>query len=151
MADVPVSPRCYGDNLPLKIFEYLAAGRPIVATDLPAHRAVIDETRAALTELSADALARAIVDLLTRPDDAARRAAAASSYGAQQLGWHRFVESVAGICEGVAARAGDILTTSPSSPRQACEAAARIEAMHGLLEPATRRPPPVPDPEAQRV
>jgi len=107
MADVLVSPRGYGDNLPLKIFGYLAAGRPIVATDLPAHRAVLDETRAVLTERSPGAFARGIVDLLTHPDQAARLAAAASSYGAQQLGWQRFVEAVAGICAGVTARAND--------------------------------------------
>jgi glycosyltransferase involved in cell wall biosynthesis len=107
MADVLVSPRSYGDNLPLKIFGYLAAGRPIVATDLPAHRAVLDETRAVLTEPSAGALGQAIVDLLTNPDAAARLAAAASAYAAQRLGWQRFVDSVAGICEGVAARGSD--------------------------------------------
>jgi glycosyltransferase involved in cell wall biosynthesis len=107
MADVLVSPRSYGDNLPLKIFGYLAAGRPIVATDLPAHRAVLDETRAVLTEPSAGALGQAIVDLLTHPDAAARLAAAASAYAAQRLGWQRFVDSVAGICEGVAARGSD--------------------------------------------
>jgi glycosyltransferase involved in cell wall biosynthesis len=107
MADVLVSPRTYGDNLPLKIFGYLAAGRPIVATDLPAHRAVLDETRAVLTEPSPAAFGRAIVDLLTHPEAAARLAAAASAYAAQRLGWQRFVDSVAGICEGVATRASD--------------------------------------------
>ncbi|HZE76788.1 MAG TPA: glycosyltransferase family 4 protein [Gemmatimonadales bacterium] len=107
MADVLVSPRRYGDNLPLKVFGYLAAGRPIVATDLPAHRAVLDETRAVLTEVSPGALAQAIVKLLAHPDEAARLATAASEYAAQRLGWQRFVDSVAGICEGVAARADD--------------------------------------------
>jgi glycosyltransferase involved in cell wall biosynthesis len=107
MADVLVSPRRYGDNLPLKIFGYLAAGRPIVATDLPAHRAVLDETRAVLTEPSPGALAGAIVGLLTHPDNAVRLATAASAYAAQRLGWQRFVDSVALICEGVAARAVD--------------------------------------------
>src|SRR5690606_2486988 len=34
MADVLVSPRIYGDNLPLKVIEYLASERPIVATDI---------------------------------------------------------------------------------------------------------------------
>ena len=42
MADVLVSPRSHGGNLPLKVFDYLAAGRPIVATDIPTHRAVLN-------------------------------------------------------------------------------------------------------------
>ena len=107
MADVLVSPRGYGYNVPLKIYGYLAAGRPIVATDLPAHRSVLDETRAVLTDASPNAFGRGIVDLLTHPDAAARLAAAASAYAAQRLGWQRFVDSVAGICEGVAARGAD--------------------------------------------
>jgi len=111
MADVLVSPRSYGDNLPLKVFGYLAAGRPIVATDLPAHRAVLQEGRALLTEPSPGAFGQAIVDLLTHPDAAARLAAAASAYAAQRLGWQRFVDSVAGICEGVAARGSDRSTS----------------------------------------
>ena len=43
----PLAPR--GDNLPLKVFDYLAAGKPIVATDIPAHRSALDESRALLT------------------------------------------------------------------------------------------------------
>src|SRR5699024_9774341 len=64
MADVVVSPRAYGDNLPLKIFDYLSAGKPIVATDIPAHRSVLDEDRALLTGLWSPDLARGIVRLL---------------------------------------------------------------------------------------
>ena len=37
--------RAYGGNLPLKIFDYLAASRPIVATDIPTHRTVLSEER----------------------------------------------------------------------------------------------------------
>ena len=40
--------RAYGGNLPLKIFDYLAASRPIVATDIPTHRTVLTEERAVL-------------------------------------------------------------------------------------------------------
>lgn len=94
MANVLVSPRRYGDNLPLKIFDYLAAGRPIVATDVPAHRAVLDETRAILIPPAAAQLTAAVVHLLTRPDVSAQLAAAGREYAANRLGWHRFVQSV---------------------------------------------------------
>ena len=36
-ADVLVSPRILGTNIPLKIYSYLASGVPVVATDLPTH------------------------------------------------------------------------------------------------------------------
>jgi glycosyltransferase involved in cell wall biosynthesis len=105
MADLLVSPRVYGDNLPLKVFDYLAAGRPIVATDLPAHRALLDESRAILAEPSADGLAQGIVSLLRNPQRAARLAIAARSYAGSHLGWNRFVVAVQAVYEEAARRA----------------------------------------------
>jgi glycosyltransferase involved in cell wall biosynthesis len=105
MADLLVSPRVYGDNLPLKVFDYLAAGRPIVATDLPAHRALLDESRAILAEPSAEGLAQAIVTLLRNPERAARLAIAARAYAGSHLGWSRFVVAVQAVYEEAARRA----------------------------------------------
>ena len=105
MADLLVSPRVYGDNLPLKVFDYLAAGRPIVATDLPAHRALLDESRALLAEPSADGLAQGIVSLLRDPPRAARLAIAARAYAGSNLGWNRFVVAVKAVYEELASRA----------------------------------------------
>ena len=48
IADVVVSGRKFGSNIPLKIFDYLPSGRPIVATDIAAHRAILDSSRAVL-------------------------------------------------------------------------------------------------------
>jgi glycosyltransferase involved in cell wall biosynthesis len=97
MAELLVSPRIYGDNLPLKVFDYLAAGRPIVATDLPAHRALLDETRAVLTPPTAPALADGIVYVLSTPERAAALARSAREYAATQLGWPRFVAMVEAV------------------------------------------------------
>jgi glycosyltransferase involved in cell wall biosynthesis len=94
VAEVLVSPRAYGANLPLKIFDYLATGKPIVASDIPAHRAVLDATRAVLVPLSAAAFARAITHLLTHPEDAARLSVAAHAYANERLRWSTFVETV---------------------------------------------------------
>lgn len=94
LADVLVSPRAYGDNLPLKIFDYLAAGKPIVATDIPAHRSVLDESRALLTPAWSPDLARGIVQVLTEPGLAARLARAGQAYAEEKLGWFQFVRSV---------------------------------------------------------
>ena len=94
LADVLVSPRAYGDNIPLKIFDYLAAGKPIVATDIPAHRGVLTEERAVLTGLWSPDIARGIVRLLRDRELADRLAEAGRTYAAEKLGWFAFVRSV---------------------------------------------------------
>jgi glycosyltransferase involved in cell wall biosynthesis len=94
LADVLVSPRAYGGNLPLKIFDYLAAGRPIVATDIPTHRTVLSDDRAVLVAPDTASIARGILSVLCDPARAQRLAAAARQYAQTHLGWSRFVESV---------------------------------------------------------
>lgn len=94
LADVLVSPRAWGDNMPLKIFDYLAAGKPIVATDIPAHRGVLTEERAVLTGLLPTDIARGIVRLLRDRELAGRLAEAGRAYAAEKLGWFAFVRSV---------------------------------------------------------
>lgn len=94
IADVLVSPRSGGDNAPLKIFDYMAAGKPIVATDIPAHRRILDERLALLVPGKPDAIANGIVALFREPDRAARLGAAAREYAEERLGWARFVAKV---------------------------------------------------------
>jgi glycosyltransferase involved in cell wall biosynthesis len=101
LADILVSPRSHGGNLPLKVFDYLAAGRPIVATDIPTHRTVLNEELAVLVPPRTKDLARGIVSLLRDPERADRLARAGRSYAEQHLGWSRFVESLGGLYEDV--------------------------------------------------
>jgi glycosyltransferase involved in cell wall biosynthesis len=99
MADLLVSPRAFGGNLPLKIFDYLAAGRPIVATDISTHRAVLTRRTAVLVEPNADALAQGIVSILRDPSKGRTLGDAARQYAFEHLGWNRFVRSVGDIYE----------------------------------------------------
>jgi glycosyltransferase involved in cell wall biosynthesis len=94
LADVLVSPRAYGGNLPLKVFDYLAAGRPIVATDIPTHRTVLAEDRAVLVAPRTEALAEGILSVLGDPERAQRLGTAARRYAHAHFGWSRFVDSV---------------------------------------------------------
>ena len=68
-ADVLVSPRIKGTNTPLKIYEYLASGKPIVATRHPTHTQILTDHEAILSDCDASSFASGIVDAL---DDANR-------------------------------------------------------------------------------
>jgi glycosyltransferase involved in cell wall biosynthesis len=106
LADVLVSPRAYGGNLPLKVFDYLAAGRPIVATDIPTHRTVLTEDRAVLVAPRTDAIAHGILSVLGDPEWAQRLGTAARHYAQAHLGWGRFVGSVEALYAEVERNAG---------------------------------------------
>jgi glycosyltransferase involved in cell wall biosynthesis len=67
--DAVVSPRSKGTNTPLKIYQYLRSGRPIVATRLLTHTQVLDDETAILTGTSAAEFAEGILQAL---DDRAR-------------------------------------------------------------------------------
>lgn len=69
-ADVLLSPRIAGANTPLKLLDYLKAGRAIAATDNAANRLILDATTARLTAPEPGAFADAVAGLLA--DDAAR-------------------------------------------------------------------------------
>jgi glycosyltransferase involved in cell wall biosynthesis len=72
LADILVSPRTKGNNTPMKIYSYMDAGKPIVATRLPTHTQVLDEEIACLTDPLPAAFADGILSLLS---DRARSAA----------------------------------------------------------------------------
>jgi glycosyltransferase involved in cell wall biosynthesis len=66
-ADILVSPRSHGTNTPLKIYQYLRSGRPIVATRLLTHTQVLDDGVAFLTAATAEGFAEGILAALGDP------------------------------------------------------------------------------------
>ena len=76
-ADVLLCPRRSGLNPPLKLIELLKAGRPILASDVPANRAVVDDECALLVANEQTAWGEAMTRLLSDEDLGARLAAAA--------------------------------------------------------------------------
>jgi glycosyltransferase involved in cell wall biosynthesis len=66
-ADVLVSPRSSGTNTPLKIYQYLRSGRPIVATRLLTHTQVLDDAVSFLTPATPEGFGAGILAALTDP------------------------------------------------------------------------------------
>lgn len=96
-ADVLLSPRRAGRNTPLKILDYLKAGRPIVAVEGEANRLILDEDVARLTPRDEQAFARAIVELME--NDAIRQSMGASAKRrvAERFSFDEFKKRI-GLC-----------------------------------------------------
>lgn len=101
LADCLVSLRTAGDNVPLKLFEYMAARRPIVASVGPAHMPVLNDQRAFLCQLSVSDVASAISRVFADPERARVVANAAGDHAARHFSWPQFRQLVAGIYDSV--------------------------------------------------
>jgi glycosyltransferase involved in cell wall biosynthesis len=76
-ATLLASPRSAGTNTPLKIYQYLRSGRPIVATRLRTHTQVLSDETAFLAEPSPQAFADAVLTAFGNRDRAAEIGASA--------------------------------------------------------------------------
>ncbi len=92
-ADILVLPNSSKDSdsavytSPMKLFEYMASGTPIAASDVPAVREVLDDGSAFFfTADSPESLSRAVTDALTHTEEAKTRARNAAAK-AQNYTW----------------------------------------------------------------
>ena len=108
-ADVAVSPRAAGANLPLKIFDYLVAGLPVVATRIEAHQPLAGKGLL-LTDATPEDFAAGISDLLRDAALMERYRACAREVAETELSWPLFRNQVAGIY-------GDVLESARALPR----------------------------------
>lgn len=67
-SDILLSPRISGVNTPLKLLDYLKAGRSIAATDVEANRLILNESLAELANPEPVAMAAAIISLIKDAD-----------------------------------------------------------------------------------
>ena len=97
MADMLMLPRIGPDNIPLKLYDYMASGVPIVATRQNGHDGILNDQRAFLCAPTAQSMADAIVRICEHPDAAALVAGEALSYAQRHFGWGGFVEFLRGV------------------------------------------------------
>jgi glycosyltransferase involved in cell wall biosynthesis len=102
-ADILASPRIAGTNTPLKIYSYLRAGKPIVATDLLTHTQVLDHETALLVPPEPQAFATALARLIDDPALGARLASAASERARARYGREAYVARTRHVCDRLAA------------------------------------------------
>jgi glycosyltransferase involved in cell wall biosynthesis len=105
LADVLVTTRSKGTNTPLKIYQYLKAGRPIVATDIPSHTQVLSPDNAELVAPAAAEIAAGIVRVLTEEGRAARLAEGARSLARQRYSDEAYIDALDGFLAQVTASA----------------------------------------------
>lgn len=74
-ADVLTSPRTVGDNTPLKIYEQIASGVPLVATRIGSHTQVLSDDECVLVDPDAESMADGLLMALRGGPDIARRVA----------------------------------------------------------------------------
>jgi glycosyltransferase involved in cell wall biosynthesis len=104
LADCLVSLRPVSNNLPLKVFDYMAAGKPIVATKGLAHEPVLTKERAFLCEAHTENIKQAILEVFRSERRAQAVAQRARRHAMRHYGWERFVELVGGMYGNVLGR-----------------------------------------------
>jgi len=92
MADVLVTTRARGTNVPLKIYQYLRADRPIVATAIRAHTQVLEPGTAELVSPEPAAIAAGLVRVLTDRAHARQLAEGAGRLARERYGEHVYLE-----------------------------------------------------------
>lgn len=117
LADCLISLRPSSDNLPLKVLDYMAAGRPIVASRGRAHEPVLNGERAFLCEARTESVKEAILEVFSSPQRAQAVARAARTHVLQHYGWDRFVQLVEDLYGNIAgARPRQRLPNSSARP-----------------------------------
>jgi len=102
-AAVLISPRLDGTTTPLKIYSYLHANRPIVATNITAHTQVLSPETAVLVEPNKDAFAEGILRVLRDPEFAECIVKNAHEFAKQKFSHQDYISKVNQIYQSLSA------------------------------------------------
>ena len=93
-ARVLISPRLDGTTTPLKIYSYLHANRPIVATNITAHTQLLSPETAILVEPNKDSFAEGILRVLRDPELAEYIATKAHEFAKAKFSHQDYISKV---------------------------------------------------------
>jgi glycosyltransferase involved in cell wall biosynthesis len=96
LSHVLVSSRSEGENTPLKIYSYMASGRPIVATRRLTHTQVLNDSTAILAEPSPKQFAKAIYDAIHNRKAAIQKAERAKELVEEKYSYSIFSKKLSG-------------------------------------------------------
>ena len=115
--DVYCAPNTHGESFGIVLIEAMAAGTPVVASDLEAFRRVLEDGRAGvLVPVGASArLADALADLLRDPDRRAELAAAGRE-AVKPYDWSHVTRQIVEVYETVAVAAAVVLDDEADEP-----------------------------------
>lgn len=94
---VLISPRLNGTSTPLKIYSYLHAGKPIVATNIVSHTQVLDSNNAVLVDPNKHAFAYGIIKVLKDPELAEQIGRNAYQYAQEKFNYQSYMAKVGQI------------------------------------------------------
>jgi len=93
-ASMLISPRLDGTSTPLKIYSYLHAEKPIIATNITSHTQVLTKDTALLVDPNHHAFAEGILDVLDNPELAERLAKNAHQLAQDKFGRQDYITKV---------------------------------------------------------
>jgi glycosyltransferase involved in cell wall biosynthesis len=93
-ASVLISPRLDGTSTPLKIYSYLHAEKPIVATNITSHTQVLTNDTALLVEPNENAFAEGILQILDNPELARQLGENAHQLAKEKFGRQDYISKV---------------------------------------------------------
>jgi glycosyltransferase involved in cell wall biosynthesis len=101
-SDVLVSPRSRGTNTPLKIYQYLRSGKPIVATRLLTHTQVLSDETAILTGASPAEFSAGILQAIENPARSAAIGRQARALADTKYSYEAYLERTRRACGAMA-------------------------------------------------
>jgi glycosyltransferase involved in cell wall biosynthesis len=115
-ADILLSPRSHGSNTPLKLYSYMKAAKPILATRIRSHTQVLDDSCALLCLPDAVALASGLSALAEDPALCARLGNTAAARVAKDFTLEAFQRKLLGAYRRVPVAPA----AATSEPRPSC-------------------------------
>ncbi len=92
LSDILLSPRSKGTNTPLKLYTYLHAGKPILATNIYSQTQVLTPQTAMLVPPTSEGLALGALELLRNPQKAKAMGTSGRLFAEEHYSWRVFLQ-----------------------------------------------------------